>query len=399
MPQFTRQKLYDLVWSEPIKTLAAHFGISDVALAKACRKADIPVPERGYWAKLKASKPVLRTKLPQRGIGASDMVEVAKGNSRHWTHRPTNLDDPEPLQPIFPDDMPEILAKAHVLVGKVTVPKQLDKTHPAIGKLLEADAVRIKALSASTYSWDKPLFESAFEKRRLRVLNALFLSFQRAGAKPSLSGKEGRDLGVVVGSQHFSLTLDRLGAQRDYRSVTVRNEHGSDTLVLGIPTGSDGKSFHLVWQDQQGNSLEKQLPEIVVELIVEGERQYRRHAAQRYEWALQSRQRIREEAKRRQEALEHATKERRIRREKERVRGLLRQAVEFRKANDIRAFVEAIQSSGHDGSSLASSHLVDWVNWASAEADKIDPVKNGRLIAHMHDTRHDAEPIDETDLD
>jgi hypothetical protein len=55
-----RGELYDLVWSQPLKTLATQFGISDVALAKACRRADIPVPERGYWAKVQAGKKMMR---------------------------------------------------------------------------------------------------------------------------------------------------------------------------------------------------------------------------------------------------------------------------------------------------------------------------------------------------
>lgn len=49
--QLTRTELYELVWSEPMTKLAKRFGISDVGLAKACRRAGIPVPERGYWAK------------------------------------------------------------------------------------------------------------------------------------------------------------------------------------------------------------------------------------------------------------------------------------------------------------------------------------------------------------
>jgi hypothetical protein len=39
--EFTRKELYDLVWSQPMKTLAAGVGISDVALAKQCAKANI----------------------------------------------------------------------------------------------------------------------------------------------------------------------------------------------------------------------------------------------------------------------------------------------------------------------------------------------------------------------
>jgi hypothetical protein len=43
-----RSELYDLVWSEPMRTLAARFDVSDVALGKTCRKADIPLLGLGY---------------------------------------------------------------------------------------------------------------------------------------------------------------------------------------------------------------------------------------------------------------------------------------------------------------------------------------------------------------
>ncbi len=38
---FSRQELFDLVWSEPTRTIAKGPGISDVGLAKACRRADL----------------------------------------------------------------------------------------------------------------------------------------------------------------------------------------------------------------------------------------------------------------------------------------------------------------------------------------------------------------------
>ncbi len=42
--RFIRQELYELVWSEPLKQLAVQFEISDVGLAKACRRNNIPRP-------------------------------------------------------------------------------------------------------------------------------------------------------------------------------------------------------------------------------------------------------------------------------------------------------------------------------------------------------------------
>src|SRR5690554_3451437 len=56
--RLTREELYGRVWERPIRVLAQEFGISDVALAKTCRRAEVPVPGRGYWAKKAAGKPV-----------------------------------------------------------------------------------------------------------------------------------------------------------------------------------------------------------------------------------------------------------------------------------------------------------------------------------------------------
>lgn len=63
----SRQELFDLVWSEPVKKLADKAGISDVAFAQTCRKHDVPLPPRGYWAKLQAGKKVPKDRLPPRG--------------------------------------------------------------------------------------------------------------------------------------------------------------------------------------------------------------------------------------------------------------------------------------------------------------------------------------------
>jgi len=60
----TRAELHDQVWTEPIQTLAARYGLSGVGLAKTCRRMNIPVPGRGYWAKKAARQPARRVPLP-----------------------------------------------------------------------------------------------------------------------------------------------------------------------------------------------------------------------------------------------------------------------------------------------------------------------------------------------
>jgi len=48
----TRQELHDLAWSEPMRTLAKRFGISDVAPAKTCRQMHVPTPPRAIRSHL-----------------------------------------------------------------------------------------------------------------------------------------------------------------------------------------------------------------------------------------------------------------------------------------------------------------------------------------------------------
>ena len=57
-------ELYERVWSVPIKRLAPELGLSDVGLAKICRRCNIPVPPRGYWAQVQFGKAVKRAPLP-----------------------------------------------------------------------------------------------------------------------------------------------------------------------------------------------------------------------------------------------------------------------------------------------------------------------------------------------
>jgi hypothetical protein len=48
----SRRELYEKVWTTPLRRLAPELGLSDVGLAKLCTRHGIPVPPRGYWAKL-----------------------------------------------------------------------------------------------------------------------------------------------------------------------------------------------------------------------------------------------------------------------------------------------------------------------------------------------------------
>jgi hypothetical protein len=78
---YSRAKLHAEVWEEPVRVVAQRYGVSDVALAKMCRRWRIPLPARGYWAKRHAGQQVETATLPPLPDGESETRVVRK-----WRH-------------------------------------------------------------------------------------------------------------------------------------------------------------------------------------------------------------------------------------------------------------------------------------------------------------------------
>lgn len=63
--RYNRERLYEDVWSEPVVAVAKKYGLSDVGLAKICKRLNIRRPGLSYWAKKAAGKCVgTRPPLP-----------------------------------------------------------------------------------------------------------------------------------------------------------------------------------------------------------------------------------------------------------------------------------------------------------------------------------------------
>ena len=71
-----REELYELVWSEPMIRLAKRFALTDVALAKTCKRMGIPVPRRGFWRRKETGYRVGRPALPPLKPGMTTDVEL-----------------------------------------------------------------------------------------------------------------------------------------------------------------------------------------------------------------------------------------------------------------------------------------------------------------------------------
>lgn len=109
--EFTREALYRMVWERPVLVIAREIGVSDVALAKACRKAGIPLPNRGHWAIVKTGRVIKIPPLPTPAADQSPLVYF------------TVLENPPPKAPKVatfvgpPIEIPAELTKPHRLVN------------------------------------------------------------------------------------------------------------------------------------------------------------------------------------------------------------------------------------------------------------------------------------------
>jgi hypothetical protein len=63
--RYDRKALYEQVWSRPVQEIAKSYGISGVRLGKICRSLMVPVPPRGYWARVQNGHRLKKPSLPK----------------------------------------------------------------------------------------------------------------------------------------------------------------------------------------------------------------------------------------------------------------------------------------------------------------------------------------------
>lgn len=367
----SRRALYDLVWSEPLKTLCARFSISDVALRKTCQRAMIPTPERGFWARKQAGKKTWTIPLPDRPPAMEDEVEIGGGHGycyQRWTEE--ELLGPVPAPPIFETTLESVRERITKTIGKVTVAREVTSWHPAVARLLKSDdKLRKKALTSSYIaSWEKPQFESPRACRKLRILSALFFATGRFCARPRLQ-KDAERGSISLHRQHVCIRL-----------APSKGTNLDEKLTFSIVSGYGSDHELASWSDGEEGRIEKRIAEIAIDIVYRAEAAYRASVERRIEWRKERKAQLEEERRRQKLAAERAERERIARLEKDRIEKLLGQAAAFEQATRIRRYVQSIRLALAESSEAHADRLDAWATWALAEADRIDPSLKGRFF-------------------
>ncbi len=338
MPTFTRNALYELIWTEPRLTLAKKLGISDVAIAKACARANIPGPPPGYWAQKLAGKSVIRPLLPVRGFGQSDEIEIGE-NAAHRAH--TALIEEIPPDPVFDESVEALRERARKSLGTVKFSRSLDHPHKDIAKLLAEDERRRVEVQKSAYYWNKPRFDAPQAQRRLRILNVLFLALAKLGAKSETRG-EATEARFCVGHVPLELALKPVSKNGSRTSQVEPSSPTNPPFVLSASAWNGKETVLHEWRDNDSLKLEQQLTDISVELLVLAEITYRGYTLNHGAWLRERKAEQEEEARKKIEQQRREQRERQLQYERAQREHLLQLATDLRQANEIRSLVRAI---------------------------------------------------------
>src|SRR6266851_1090373 len=131
---FTRQQLFDLVWSAPTRTVAKQLGISDVGLAKACRRADLQcrrgVTGRSLQLVSRSESRNCRPEVPTCRIGSYSVRTGGAGDPTRLI--PVYLSTPDPPIPTFSETLDELAGRLRRQIGTVHRTRHLQDAHPRI---------------------------------------------------------------------------------------------------------------------------------------------------------------------------------------------------------------------------------------------------------------------------
>ena len=381
----TRTQLYELVWTTPIQKLATRFGLSDVGLAKVCKRHKIPRPPRGYWAKLANGKRV--RKFPLSEVKDPSLEEV------HFADRGTAaVASPRAEKQLAVDPaIADLIAAESLPDHRIEVATDLRGADP----LVQATREALQQAEPDDYGrvsrrWDfpKPCFEvcvgRASAQRALLILHSLVRAFKVRGYKlveksdsSGWAGCEvlGRQFQISIWEpskrQKRELTKAEIEERKRYQWLFRRDyEHvPAGSLEVHLNRGTYTSTGRV--SDTSREPLEDRLNDVIVCILRAIDRAQVEAAEQKIKEAEQARKKaiaVEQEVVRRTSSV--------------RQQRLLDAIPKWEDFVRIRRYVEAIRAEAirRHGSVAPASESGRWLRWADEYLRSIDPLSEERTL-------------------
>lgn len=360
-----------------MRALALHYGISDVGLAKTCKRLRVPVPGRGYWARKAAGQNVRRIPLPSlpSDARASDF-EVALNYTETVLEKPS--------LPLIVRNQVEFEEAAE---NRIVVRDDLRSAHALVRRTANALRGTAKGETDFVGNYQEPHLDIQVSRnlltRALHVMNALVKAFESRGWKISLGSKgDDRDRKSYVTLFRTSVPFgirERIKKVENPPPKPVRMAGGGmytpwQSKYRDEPSGR----LSLVLRSRWGNGVERSFDDTPTQKIEDKLNEFVlavvARAYEDLEWDAG-----REENERGWRAAEIRRFEEAQRRERElaRIQALEAEVADWDKSERIRAYVDALRAEAGD---TASVNLEAWLAWAEEHASSLNPVSK-RLTA------------------
>lgn len=376
---YNREKLYQEVWEKPVIEVAKKYKVSDVAIHKVCKSLDIPTPGLGYWAKVRAGKPVKQIPLPNSdkpdtkvGIrtGLEPQAQVAK----------------ELLQFLSPEDKSVVMSVA----TQIQMPDENARMHSKIIAHRKKVVEWHKESRKKDQYWNRrnklevPFLADTISEATLprvcRIFDALIkageplgcsltddLKFVVNGETVSISVSESQDKVNHVPTKEENIQLLKYEEdKRRYSWASKPNIRKYDYIYNGKVSLSVEHEKNL--RDCKSYVIEERLGDIFI-LLYEASNDIRlRREAREAEERRRQEECEAAERKRKEEARLREERREKYNLEVQRTISLVSAAIDFDAAQKIRAYISAV-----DQSTPLTQDEIEWIVWAKKKADWYDP--------------------------
>jgi len=213
--ELAREELYGLVWAEPMTKVARRYGLSDRGLAKICVRMGVPVPGRGYWAKVQSGKVPRQEKLPK--IKAGQQSWVVFDVSRQ------NLEEGEEYQLVTDE-----IEYEKQVENLVVVSEELIDPHP----LVERTAKSLCGAGANDYGIVRPRAKRCLDvrigkesiDRASRIMDALIKALDDRDIELVFDDEDRQSARMVVDGEILGLSLEEKTRRERYQPTLAEQK-------------------------------------------------------------------------------------------------------------------------------------------------------------------------------
>jgi hypothetical protein len=393
----TREQLYEQVWTTSVFQLAKAYGISDVGLAKVCKRHQVPRPPLGYWAKKAVGKAPARPPLPIITDPALQTITISPQPPRPQRSVPPGDLPASPETPPAITDPALIAAYEQVRnrLAKATVPATLRSPLPVVAETLAGLRRAAKETRYPSRAETANLFHpyrndagdaslgamvgrESFE-RCARFFDALLKACQLCGFRTEATREGYRSSVVLVAfGEKFGLRLRELTRREPHtptpKELADKQKYPHSTRIpkwdyfpcgtFSLTLTSDtGRTDFGSWTDGKARRVEDMIPEIVRGIFEASDR-------------ARARKRQEEEESRRQarEAIRRYEEEQRRKEEQARVDTLVREVERWELSRRIRRYRRTVERAMSErmGRIDADSETGTWLRWVDSVIDRFD---------------------------